>query len=119
MPLIPMPEKLVTVDQTVNDGDMIEAFGGLQVIATPGHSPGHVSFWQPERKILFVGDTIMNAFSSGGLRLPFTVSTPDMAENIRSVKKLAELDAEIACFGHGEPILDDAAAKIRAFAKTI
>ena len=119
MPTIPMPKKLPTVDRTVSDGDVIEALGGLQVIATPGHSPGHVSFWQPERKILFVGDGIMNAFGLSGMRLPFTVSTPDMAENIRSVRKIAELDAKIVCFGHGEPITQDAAAKIRAFATTI
>src|SRR6185436_17575894 len=43
--------KGITVDRTVSDGDMIlEALGGLQIIATPGHSPGHISFWQPERK---------------------------------------------------------------------
>ncbi|MFN8561835.1 MAG: MBL fold metallo-hydrolase [Anaerolineae bacterium] len=119
MPTIPMPKKLPTVDRTVSDGDVIEALGGLQVIATPGHSPGHVSFWQPERKILFVGDVIMNAFGLSGMRLPFTVSTPDMAENIRSVRKIAELDAKIVCFGHGEPITQDATAKIRAFATTI
>lgn len=120
MPTMPMPGKLPTVDRTVRDGDVIaEAMGGLQVIATPGHSPGHVSFWQPECKILFAGDVLMNAFGVSGLRLPFTVSTPDMAENIRSVRKIAELDAEIACFGHGEPIMQDAAAKIRACAQQV
>lgn len=120
MPTFPMPKRLPTVDRTISDGDVIaEVMGGLQVIATPGHAPGHICFWQPERKILFAGDVIMNAFGVGGLRLPFAIATPDMAENIRSVRKIAELDAEIVCFGHGEPITQDAAAKIRAFASTI
>ena len=108
------------VDRTVEDGDVIdEVMGGLQVIATPGHSPGQVAFYQPERKILFTGDTMMNAFSFNGLRLPFAVATPDMDEAKRSIRKVAQLDIEIACFGHGQPLTQDAAAQIRAFASTI
>ncbi|MEO8394118.1 MAG: MBL fold metallo-hydrolase [Chloroflexota bacterium] len=103
----------ITVDRTVKDGDMIDALGGLQVIATPGHSPGHISFWQPERKILIAGDVMMHLF---GLRLPFAIATPDMDENIRSIKKVAQLDPEIICFGHGEPLTQNAAAQLRAFA---
>lgn len=114
------PLKGTPVDRTVNDGDVIdEVMGGLQVIATPGHSPGHVCFWQPERKILFAGDVLMNAFSLSGLRLPFAIATPDMAEDIRSIRKIAELDAGIACFGHGEPITHDAASAIRALARKV
>ncbi len=117
MPNLPMPKQAVKVDRTVRDGDLIEALGGLQVIATPGHSPGHICFWQPERKILFVGDVMMHVF--GGLRLPIASATPDMQENIRSIHKLAQLDAKIACFGHGQPITQDAAAQVRAFAQSL
>lgn len=119
MPTMSMPKRLPKVDRTVSDGDVIDALGGLQVIATPGHSSGHVSFWQPERKILFTGDVIAHSINGGALNLPFAISTPDMAENIRSVKKLAALDVEIACFGHGEPITRDAAATIRAFVQRV
>lgn len=111
--------KGITVDQTVNEGDVIPALGGLQVVETPGHSPGHISFYQPERKILFIGDVLMNAFSFSGVRLPFAAYTTNMDENIRSVQKLAALDVEIACFGHGDPITENANEKIRALAQRI
>ncbi len=106
--------KGITVDRTVREGDVIAAFGGLQVVATPGHAPGHVSFWQPERKVLFTGDAMM--YLLGGLRLPLAMATPDMPEAKRSIQRLAELPVEIACFGHGTPMTGNTAAKIRAFA---
>jgi glyoxylase-like metal-dependent hydrolase (beta-lactamase superfamily II) len=106
--------KGITVDQTVAEGDVIPALGGLQVVAVPGHAPGQIAFWQPQRKILIMGDTMMHIF--GGLRLPFAVATVDMAEAKRSIKKVAQLDVEIACFGHGNPITENTATQIRLFA---
>ncbi|NDJ61691.1 MAG: MBL fold metallo-hydrolase [Chloroflexi bacterium] len=106
------------VDREVNDGDIIaEAMGGLQVIATPGHAPGHVSYWQPQQRVLFVGDVMMRL--PWGLSLPVAAYTPDMDENKRSIKRLAELDARVACFGHGPPIRQSAASIIREFAQTL
>lgn len=109
--------KGITVDQTVAEGDVIPALGGLQVFAVPGHAPGQIAFWQPQRKILILGDTMMHIFS--GLRLPFAIATVDMAEAKRSIKKVAQLDAEIACFGHGNPMTIHTAAQIRAFAERL
>lgn len=104
--------KPTSVDRVVADGDTIDALGGLRVVFTPGHAPGHIAFWQPERKILFCGDVLFNL---PGLRLPFALLTVDMAENIRSIKKIAELDAELVCFGHGRPLMQNAARRIRDF----
>jgi hypothetical protein len=50
------------------------------------------------------------------LTKPFRMVTVDMEENIRSIKKVAELDAQVLCLGHGIPIVKDTAALIRAFA---
>jgi MoaA/NifB/PqqE/SkfB family radical SAM enzyme len=50
------------------------------------------------------------------VRLPFAAFTVDMEENKRSVKKLAELEASVVCFGHGQPLMHDAASQLRAFA---
>lgn len=107
----------ITVDRTVSDGDVIESMGGLQVVATPGHAPGHVSYWQPERRILFTGDVMMHLF--GKLRLPFAAYTVDMAENKRSVQKVAQLEPLIACFGHGVPLTQNTGDTIKAFAQRI
>ncbi|MBE2183588.1 MAG: MBL fold metallo-hydrolase [Anaerolineae bacterium] len=104
------------VDREVGDGDMIaEAFGGLRVIFTPGHSPGHISLWQPEKRVLITGDVMMHP-PLFGLRLPFAAFTTDMDENRRSVKRVAALKPEVVCFGHGKPLLKDAASMLEAFA---
>ncbi|MFQ3565813.1 MAG: MBL fold metallo-hydrolase [Aggregatilineales bacterium] len=105
------------VDGEINDGAVLdEVFGGLHVIETPGHSPGHISFWQPERRVLIVGDVVWN---TPRLRLPMAAFTVDMGANLRSMGKLAALDAAIICFGHGDPLIADAAAKLRAFATKV
>ncbi len=104
------------VDETVGTGDTVSALGGLQVIETPGHTPGHLAFWQPRRRILFCGDAVLNVL---GLRLPFAAFTPDMAANIASVQKLAALQPEIICFGHGNPLKRDAAATLQTFARHV
>ena len=101
----------------VADGDRLpEVFGGLEVIATPGHSPGHTAFWQPDKRVLFCGDVIMRF---AGLSLPFTAYTPDMEENRRSVARLAELDARVVCFGHGPPLTRGASEAVRRFARRV
>lgn len=45
--------------KVLGDGDRIELGGrNIQVLHTPGHSPGHMCFWEPERGYLFTGDLI-------------------------------------------------------------
>lgn len=105
------------VDRVVNGGDVLaDVMGGLHVVATPGHAPGHIAFWQPEKGILFCGDAICR---TPNLRLPYSFLTYDMDENKRSIRRLAELDASIVCFGHGQPLTERAAQAIRAFARTV
>lgn len=89
------------VDRQVSDGDTIDALGGLQVVGTPGHSPGHVTFWQPEKRIAFIGDVLFHLM---GITLPLALLTVDMDEDKRSVRKLANLSPDIICFGHGDPV---------------
>ena len=90
-----------------------EVLNGLQIIFTPGHTSGAVCFWQSEQRLLICGDVLLHLW---GLGLPLPFVTADMAENKRSVKKLAELEARVVCFGHGQPLLPDAASQLRAFA---
>ncbi len=104
------------VDETVGEGDVIPVLGGLHVLEVPGHTPGHLAFWQPQRRILFCGDVILNLF---GLRLPFAAFTPDMAANRASVVKLAALAPDIVCFGHGNPLQKNAAQALEAFARQV
>jgi glyoxylase-like metal-dependent hydrolase (beta-lactamase superfamily II) len=105
------------VDRELQDGEIIpEVLGGLQVVATPGHAPGHVAFWQPTQRILFCGDVI---FRLPNLRLPFSIVTVDPEENKRSIRRVAELDPAIVCFGHGPPLMEQTAQTIRDFARRV
>ncbi len=108
----------VPVARSLADGDWLpDVLGGVQVIDTPGHTLGHVAFWQPERRILFAGDVL--AHWPTGLGLPPAAFTVDMAEDIRSVGKLAALDPLVLCLGHGTPILRNAGGRLRAFAAQV
>lgn len=108
----------VSVDRRVGEGDTLpEVLGGLQVLFTPGHAPGHVSFWQPERGILFAGDVLMQLFNRPHPHLPLAMMTVDMEQNKQSLKKLAALPVETLCLGHGKPIVQGAAAEIQRVAR--
>ncbi|NWF69383.1 MAG: MBL fold metallo-hydrolase [Chloroflexi bacterium] len=109
--------KGTSVTRVVHEGDVIsEAFGGLHVLFTPGHSPGHLTFWQPQKRVGFCGDVIFHMF---GLRPPFGFLTVDAAQNKRSIAKVAALDARIMCFGHGDPLTENTSSKISAFAHSV
>ena len=81
-------------------GDNDEVFG-LRVIATPGHTPGHVCVFDPAGSLLILADAMNNIDQLSG---PNPQYTADMAQAHQSVKKLAKLKFERAVFGHGEPI---------------
>jgi glyoxylase-like metal-dependent hydrolase (beta-lactamase superfamily II) len=105
------------VDRPVEDGDEIEALGGMRVIHTPGHTPGSMCLYQPERRILFCGDALFNEnpiTGRRGLRLPIRLVTLDNAQARDSVGKLSMLAVQVLCCGHGEPILAGANEKMKA-----
>jgi glyoxylase-like metal-dependent hydrolase (beta-lactamase superfamily II) len=93
---------------------------GLGVISTPGHTPGHVSVYDPRSGVLVAGDAINGAGSGleapGGVAGPNPGFTPDMDTATGSVAALAALDPTAIYFGHGEPLLTDAAAALRTLA---
>lgn len=113
------PEKKVPptpVHHTYADGDVMPILGGLHVIHTPGHSPGHVAFWQPERKILFTADLIFRMMNY--MTLPWAIFTVDQEANKQQIKRVMSMvQPEVLLFGHGDPITKDANAKLVAFAK--
>ncbi len=108
----------VAVERVVKDGDVLDdVMGGMQIVSIPGHAPDHIAFWQPERRILFCGDVVMHLFN--GLHLPFALVTVDMAEDIRSVGRIAALRPDVICFGHGAPLTRNAASELSAFAAKV
>ena len=82
---------------------------GFTVLETPGHTPGHVSFWRERDRVLIAGDVLANMnLNTGvtGLHEPLAFATPDPARNRASARRLAELRPALACFGHGPPLRD-------------
>lgn len=105
------------VSRTLNPNEMLPILGGLQVIFTPGHAPGHLSFWLPERRLLITGDAIFHMMNP--MTLPFAFLTVDMEENKRSIRKIIDLQPDSLLFGHGLPVIGQARAKLAEFAKRI
>jgi glyoxylase-like metal-dependent hydrolase (beta-lactamase superfamily II) len=104
------------VDRALEDGDVVDALGGLQVIHAPGHTPGNIALYGSDRRILFCGDTIFNGnpFSGrGGIGPPPRAFSLDTVQAEASARKVAELPVEVVCFGHGEPILEQAGERLR------
>jgi len=93
-------------------GDNDEVFG-LRVVATPGHTPGHVCVFDPAVSLLILGDAMNNIDKLAG---PNPQYTADMAQAHQSVKKLAGLKFQRAVFGHGEPIDKSASQAIAKLA---
>jgi glyoxylase-like metal-dependent hydrolase (beta-lactamase superfamily II) len=89
------PVRLPDVDRWLEPGEDVE---GLEVVATPGHTPGHTSYR--------FGTTIVagDAFMTGEhLRETVSFFIADRAESRRSIEKLAGLDLDLAVSGHGPP----------------
>jgi hydroxyacylglutathione hydrolase len=101
------------VARRLREGDVV---GGFEVLDTPGHSAGHISFWRPADRTLVCGDVFnnMNVITGvPGLHEPPAFFTPDPARNRESMRRLAALQPELVCFGHGKPLRDP--SKLAAF----
>ncbi|MBX3080959.1 MAG: MBL fold metallo-hydrolase [Anaerolineae bacterium] len=106
-----------TVQREIREGDVLdEVLPGLTVLEVFGHSPGQVAFWYPAKHLLFCGDVAMHLL---GMRLPMAVATVNMAQAKQSIQRIAALDTDIVCFGHGDPIIGGAAAALRTFAAKV
>ena len=93
------------VDMPCQGGETIDCSGGIQVISTPGHSPGSLSFYHKDKKLLFVGDALSGA---EGFHLPQRFGCSSYADALRSVENLTKLVFDMCLPGHGAPILSNA-----------
>ena len=96
------------VDRVLREGDTV---GGFRVIATPGHTPGHLSLWDPARSLVIAGDAARVIGKYVG-PAPKRMNT-DHAQAIESFRKLARLDFENLVDGHGEVVSGGAAVRLR------
>ena len=115
LPLLPRAET-AAVDVTVQDGDRLDLLGGATVVHVPGHTPGSIALHLPSEGVLICGDAIDHR--RGKLGPPPKGFTLDMDQATGSVRRMAELDFELLCPGHGAPIRDGAARELRAVIET-
>ena len=104
------------VARTLSEGDSLT--DGFTVLDTPGHSPGHVSFWRESDRTLICGDVFFNLHvltTIPGLRQPPDVLTLDPPTNRQSERRLAGLEPRTVGFGHGPVLAGDAGGSLRDF----
>lgn len=113
--------------RTVNLSGLVQPFEeleGWETIETPGHTPGHVSFFRRSDGVLLAGDavTTMDLDSAAGTLLkrprvcrPPVPATTNWEQARESVQRLAELRPRVIGAGHGPPI-EDAADELARFA---
>ena len=104
-------------DRSLKPGDRV---GSLEVIASPGHTPGHVAFFDVRDKALIAGDALQTRGGmavSGDLRLLFpfvAMATWNKPAALNSAKTLRALTPSLLAVGHGEAINDPGAAMDQA-----
>ncbi len=103
------------IDIQLEGGEVLLPLDGLEVIHTPGHTPGSISLFSPKKRLLMVGDT-MNSSHRDLWLTPRSISS-DISQARESVKRLARLDFDILCCGHGKPIIGGASARLQDWIK--
>jgi len=100
----------VIVGEEFLDGSVLP--GGLRVVHTPGHTPGHVSLLHEPTGVLVTGDALFNV---RGIRYSPGWMCTDPELNRKSADTLGELDFEVVAFMHGPEVRQGARAAVRAF----
>jgi glyoxylase-like metal-dependent hydrolase (beta-lactamase superfamily II) len=107
---VPRRVEPAVTNQPVRDSERLEIAGGMRVVAFPGHSAGQVGYlWERHGGVLFAGDPAANQLR----RLDVAIVYEDYAQGMRDLAKLASLEYDTVCFGHGAPIVGGASAAVR------
>jgi glyoxylase-like metal-dependent hydrolase (beta-lactamase superfamily II) len=90
------PDELLTGERGALPGG-----GGWEWILTPGHSPGHVSVYHPERRLLIAGDHVLPRISPN-VGADRYVADP-LSEYLQSLADVRDLPVELVLPSHGDP----------------
>ena len=92
------------VHEIIAEGQTLPVLGGLRVVETPGHTPGHISLFAPAAGVLFCGDSMVS--DEKGLHGSRPGITWNEIKARESERKQAVLGARIVCSGHGPVVMD-------------
>lgn len=89
----------VHITQSLVDGEKLPFHGGIEVIHTPGHTPGHICLYLQSQRLLIAGDQLRveNELLVG----PNEMHTLDMPTALKSIKKLIDYDIDNVICYHG------------------
>ncbi|WP_027483097.1 MBL fold metallo-hydrolase [Deinococcus pimensis] len=107
----------VPVNGLLHDGERLDLAGGVRVVHTPGHTPGHVSLYLERDRVLIAGDALM--VHDGRVLPPPAATTPDLPRAWQSIARLAELDVAVLVAYHGGVLRDEVNAQLRALAAQV
>jgi glyoxylase-like metal-dependent hydrolase (beta-lactamase superfamily II) len=99
----------------VEDGQLLPILGGLEVIHTPGHTPGSICLYAARHRLLFVGDALQ--VIRGKVTYASAVFSEDLPLARASVARMASLDVETIAFSHSQPWRDGANAVLHDLAE--
>jgi glyoxylase-like metal-dependent hydrolase (beta-lactamase superfamily II) len=113
-PLMPQASP-ATVDEIVEDGDHLDLLGGATVVHVPGHTPGAIALHFASERMLICGDSIDHRRDR--LAPPPRAFTADVDQAVASLRRMAELEFDVLCPGHGAPIVAGADEQVRAMVR--
>jgi glyoxylase-like metal-dependent hydrolase (beta-lactamase superfamily II) len=103
----------VPVNEYLHDGSIIDCAGGIRVLHTPGHTPGHISLLHEPTGVLITGDAIWNMRSR--MTWPIAAFCTSASLNRQTAAVLGDVDYSIAAFTHGPHIGVNAREAVRGF----
>ena len=103
----------VAVSAELTPGETLDVAGGLEVVHTPGHTPGHVSLLHRGTGVLVTGDAIWNMRRR--LSWPFLAFCTDARLTQQTADVLGDLEYDVAAFTHGPEIRGGAREAVRGF----
>ncbi|MFA2563282.1 MBL fold metallo-hydrolase [Bacillus wiedmannii] len=87
------------VSDIVIDGQELPYCGGILILHTPGHTPGHISLYLKQSKTLIAGDSMYSVNGQlGGIHVPTTLNVKEAQQ---SLKRYSNLDIESVVCYHG------------------
>lgn len=103
------------IDHRLVDGERIELGGiTLETIHTPGHTPGHIAFFNPEHDLLFSGDIDLTPFG------PFYGHDfADISDFLASIEKLRQIEAKMVISGHAGPFDGNLTERFKEYGEVI
>jgi glyoxylase-like metal-dependent hydrolase (beta-lactamase superfamily II) len=113
MTYLDQPVPPYTVDETLDDEQVLRLGDtDWQVVSTPGHTPGHLALWQPDERLLAVGDALSD-YDVGWVNI--ALDGPDATTTaLASVRRLADLAPRVILPAHGPIPADTGAALANA-----